>query len=158
MTGQIEIAHVRAYFDTYATWERDRVVYIGRRMGRHKVPLPQSMWANAFKLPENPTLADRHECLRNYARQFADQTLRITSLPKLFGCTLVCWCGGASLCHGHFLAAAAHLVPQNNRNRWREACQTAVEYAIAEHRRRGSGLPLIPTAENLAEYLPAVKS
>lgn len=150
MSQDIEIAHVNLYLPDRDLWEERRIIYIGRQL--HRRDLPHSLWANQFKLSDNATLAERQENLRNYARQFATQALRVKSLPKLLGSTLVCWCGGTSLCHGHFLAAAAFLVPTQARAEWQSACERAAEYAIAEHRVRRSGKPLRPTLETIEQY------
>lgn len=147
---QITIGHVQMHLEQRDRWEDLGMVYIGRQMRR--LSLPMSLWANQFRLPDAPTRGDREECLRSYARQFADQPLRVRALPQLAGKTLLCWCGGGSLCHGHFLAAAVHLVPVNESPRWADACRMAVEFAIAEHRARRSGQPLPPTVEALRQY------
>lgn len=147
---QITIGHVTMHIEQRERWDELGMVYIGRRMNR--LSLGTSLWANQFRLPDSPTRGDREECLRGYASQFHLQPLRVKSLPQLAGKTLLCWCGGSSLCHGHFLAAAVHLVPVHQPARWADACRMAVEFAIAEHRARRSGQPLPPTVEALRQY------
>lgn len=147
---QITIAHINMHWDTRPDWEQLGMLYIGRQSPRHS--LPMSLWANQFKLPDHATRGDREECLRKYAGQFPLQAMRCRGLPQLAGKTLLCWCGGASLCHGHFLAAAHYLVAGVPPERREAACRMAVEYAIAEHRARRSGEPLPPTCEALRSY------
>jgi hypothetical protein len=147
---QITVAHIALHWETRPDWERLGLLYIGRQHSRRS--LPMSLWANQFKLPDHATRGDREECLRKYAAQFASQAMRCRFLPQLAGKTLLCWCGGASLCHGHFLAAAHYLVPANQPERWADACRMAVEYAIAEQRVRKSDRPIPPTVEALRTY------
>lgn len=149
-SSQITVAHINLHWDTRPDWEQLGMLYIGRQNPRQR--LPMSLWANQFKLPDHPTRADREVCLRSYASQFHLQAMRCRSLPQLAGKTLLCWCGGASLCHGHFLAAAHYLVPANQPERWADACRMAVEYAIVEFNVRRSGQPIPPTVEALREY------
>jgi hypothetical protein len=77
-------------------------VYIGRRMPQYG--LPQSPWANAFKIdtPKQKRDGTRDEVLAKYERWLLSQPELLARLPELRHRDLVCWCAPEP-CHGHVL-------------------------------------------------------
>lgn len=102
---------VRNLFDPETQAWRGDLVYIGRAMPSHR--LPESVWANPFKIDK-----DTPEARRAAIAQYREYiTARIAADPvrydlnMLRGKTLVCWCTpdgsrgehDERLCHGHVL-------------------------------------------------------
>jgi hypothetical protein len=66
---------------------------------------PASKWANPYKLPAKPTLADREECIQSYEDYVIDSEntqngCLLDDLHELKGLTLGCFCLPHESCHG----------------------------------------------------------
>jgi hypothetical protein len=79
-------------------------VYIGRAMPRYG--LPDSKWANPFKLRRNASVAERAEVITRYEHHLHDSGL-INDIGELRGRDLVCWCA-PDPCHGDVLLKLAN--------------------------------------------------
>jgi len=86
-------------------------IYIGRAIEHPtKGKLPQSKWANPFKITRDE---ERPDAVEKYRQHVLRTPELLNSLPTLAGQTLGCWCD-PKLCHGHVLAdmvAALHPNP-----------------------------------------------
>ncbi len=78
-------------------------VYIGRRNNRYG--LPQSKWANPYKLSDGYS---REDALTLYRQYILNKPGLLEDLPELMGKTLFCWCKPKA-CHGDVLAELATL-------------------------------------------------
>ena len=76
-------------------------VYIGRAMSRYR--LPQSKWANPFKVYLD---GSRAEVILKYREWLLDSPL-VDDLMELAGKDLVCWCAPEP-CHGDVLLEAVN--------------------------------------------------
>lgn len=87
-------------------WDSPEYEYIGRANDSHR--LPQSFWANPFRLQKD-TKAARGSTLgqfRRWLNESAEGKKRLERLHTLDGKTLVCWCRGKAHgqpCHGEVL-------------------------------------------------------
>ncbi len=78
-------------------------VYIGRRISMGGWDLPDTIWANPYKVGRDGDLHRVIELYRNYA--LTNQSL-LSQLHTLSGKTLGCWCKGKKgreMCHGDIL-------------------------------------------------------
>lgn len=89
-----------------ANWQaNNRYLYIGRANKHHG--LPDSLWANPFKL-ENKTIAHREFVIARFTEHLLADSESLAQLPQLKDKTLCCWCA-PQLCHGHVLSVLANL-------------------------------------------------
>lgn len=72
-------------------------VYIGRENSR--AGLPESIWANPFKIGLDGT---REDVIRKYRKYIESRKDLIKRLPELRDKTLACWCAPKP-CHGDVL-------------------------------------------------------
>lgn len=85
---------------------QDCDIYIGRRWTMGGWDLPESKWANPFRVKEY----GRDEALRRYVEYLRSRPDLLEALPELRGKTLGCFCpveplpvDGAPICHGQIL-------------------------------------------------------
>lgn len=78
---------------------QDCDVYIGRRINRGGWDLPQSKWANPFRITR---YVSREESLKKYREYVLSKKELLDALPELSGKRLGCWCNGMP-CHGDVL-------------------------------------------------------
>jgi hypothetical protein len=71
-------------------------VYIGHRLTRGGWKLPESKWANPFKIGRDGT---REEVIAKYEAWLRAKPELIAALPELRGKDLACWCAPLA-CHG----------------------------------------------------------
>lgn len=82
---------------------QDSDIYIGRKLTQGGWNLPESMWANPYKVGKDGTLEEVIEKYEEYARNNPEI---IENLDLLSGKTLGCWCKGKKgreMCHGDVL-------------------------------------------------------
>ena len=82
----------------------DNEVYIGHRCTRGGWDLPESRWANPFRVRRDGT---REQVIAKYAAWLVDQPELMAALPELRGKDLACWCAPAP-CHGDVLLRLAN--------------------------------------------------
>lgn len=80
------------------TWDDPSIVYIGRHNPTHN--LPQSEWANPFKMGSEDQRESVIELYRGYIMKQIEAGR--VNLEDLRNKTLVCWCS-PQRCHGHVL-------------------------------------------------------
>jgi len=85
MTEKTRVAHCRR--EPYD-------VYIGRAVPR--LGLPQSKWANPFRIGRDGT---REECIEKYRAYLLGRSDLLEDLEELRGKVLGCWCKPEA-CHG----------------------------------------------------------
>lgn len=73
-------------------------IYIGRAMSNYS--LPESKWANPFKIARDE---DRVEAIEKYREHLLNSPQLLRALPELAGQTIACWCTPKP-CHGDILA------------------------------------------------------
>ncbi|SNW63019.1 hypothetical protein ORPV_1115 [Orpheovirus IHUMI-LCC2] len=78
---------------------QDCDVYIGRRCNMGGWNLPESKWANPFKIGTDGT---RDEVIQKYYNHIVSKPELISSLHELRGKRLGCWCK-PNPCHGDIL-------------------------------------------------------
>jgi hypothetical protein len=78
-------------------------VYVGGRIKRGGWDLPQSKWANPFKIGRDGT---REEVLAQYERWLRAAPGLMAALPELRDRDLACWCAPEP-CHGDLLLRLA---------------------------------------------------
>lgn len=91
-------------------------VYIGRAAPRFG--LPQSKWANPFRIGRDGT---REECIEKYRAYLLGRPDLLEDLEELRGKVLGCWCKPEA-CHGDVLV---ELLEKSRRGEERE-CKTMV--------------------------------
>jgi hypothetical protein len=79
-------------------------VYIGHRWNLGGWNLPESKWANKFKIGRDGT---REEVIAQYERWLRAQPDLMAALPELRGKDLACWCAPLP-CHGDVLLRLAN--------------------------------------------------
>ena len=92
----------RTLDDIAARWPG--AVYVGRAMRRAGYALPESKWANPFKIGRAGT---RAEVIARYRAWIAQQPALRAALPELRGKDLVCWCAPEP-CHAEVLLDLAN--------------------------------------------------
>jgi Domain of unknown function (DUF4326) len=83
----------------------DDEVYIGHRWTLGGWRLPESKWANPFKIGRDGT---REEVIALYERSLRSKPELIAALPQLRGKNLACWCAPLP-CHGDVVARLVEL-------------------------------------------------
>lgn len=91
---------------------QDCDIYIGRRMTMGGWNLPQSKWANPFKIKDFGTI---EECLNEYEKYVRNNPNLIKSLHELQNKILGCWCK-PNPCHGDILLKLLNEYYNNNQN------------------------------------------
>ena len=90
---------------------RNHEVYIGHRQPRGGWNLPETKWANPFKIGRDGT---REEVIAKYEAWLRAQPELIAALPELRGKDLACWCKPKP-CHGNVLLRLANAADDPDR-------------------------------------------
>ncbi len=78
---------------------QDCDIYIGRKINMGGWNLPQSKWANPYKIKDIESI---DKCLQLYEEYIRSNKILMMSLSELQGKTLGCWCKPKK-CHGDIL-------------------------------------------------------
>jgi hypothetical protein len=79
-------------------------VYVGNRLYRGPWRLPQSKWANPFRIDRD---GSRDEVIAKYRDWIVQQPELTAALSELRGKDLACWCA-PKRCHGEVLVELAN--------------------------------------------------
>ena len=88
---------------------QDCDVYIGRACNQGGWNLPDSKWANPFKLSQY----SREDSLKMYRQYILNTPKLLNSLHELEGKTLGCWCKPL-MCHGDILVELVKTIVSNS--------------------------------------------
>jgi hypothetical protein len=100
---------VRQHWDAQTgEWDDERYTYIGREMPSLNLRLPQSKWANPFRITHDSDEM-RFLAVKDFGDWLMNQDALVSQIEELRGKMLVCWCKsdgkghGDRRCHGDVL-------------------------------------------------------